>query len=398
MSITAYTGADIFDGTTRHTDAALLVQDGQIAGIGDVPTGATIHTLSGGVIAPGFVDLQVNGGGGVMFNDDQSVATLRTIAQAHASLGSTALLPTLITDTPTRLAAAIDAVEQAIELGIAGIIGMHVEGPHLSVARKGAHDPDLIRPMQDADLALLLDAAARLPHLMVTVAPESVTPAQIKTLTGAGVIISLGHTDVPYETCKIAVDAGATCATHLFNAMSQFTGREPGLVGTALETGTLNAGLIADGIHVSAASIRVAISAKQGPGAIFLVTDAMSSVGSDITEFTLNGRRIYRRDGRLTLEDGTLAGADLDMPTALRFMVEEVGVPVDEALAMASTAPAHVIGAAPFGGLTTGGPASFVHLDAALELRNVWQNGEVLRRLTAAPERFDPVGQSGKPA
>ncbi len=386
MSITAYTGADIFDGTTRHSDAALLVRDGQIAGIGDVPTGATIHALSGGLIAPGFVDLQVNGGGGVMFNDDQSVATLKTIAQAHASLGTTALLPTLITDTPARLAAAIDAVEQAIDLGVAGIIGMHVEGPHLSVARKGAHDPDLIRPMQDADLALLLNAATRLPHLMVTVAPENVTPAQIKTLTGAGVIISLGHTDAPYVMCKAAADAGASCATHLFNAMSQFTGREPGLVGAALESGALSAGLIADGIHVSAASIRVALNAKQGPGAVFLVTDAMATAGSDITEFSLNGRTIYRRDGRLTLSDGTLAGADLDMPTALRFMVDVVGVPVDEALGMATTVPAHVIGAAPFGRLTTGGPASFVHLDAALELQNVWQNGEVLRRLTASPQ------------
>ncbi len=385
MSITAYTGADIFDGTTRHTGMALLVQDGMVAGIGAVPAGATIHALSGGLIAPGFVDLQVNGGGGVMFNDDQSVATLKTIAQAHASLGTTALLPTLITDTPARLAAAIDAVEQAIDLDIAGIIGMHVEGPHLSVARKGAHDPDLIRPMRDADLALLLDAATRLPHLMVTVAPENVTLAQIETLTGAGVIISLGHTDASYVMCKAAAEAGATCATHLFNAMSQMTGREPGLVGATLETGTLNAGLIADGIHVSATSIRVALNAKQGPGAVFLITDAMATVGSDITEFTLNGRTIYRRDGRLTLEDGTLAGADLDMPTALRFMVDTVGVPVDAALAMATAAPAHVIGAAPFGGLTMGGAASFVHLDAALELQNVWQNGEVLRRLTASP-------------
>jgi len=386
MSITAYTGADVFDGTTRHTGAALLVQDGQIEGIGDVPAGATIHALSGGLIAPGFVDLQVNGGGGVMFNDDQSVATLTTIAQAHASLGTTALLPTLITDTPARVAAAIDAVEQAIDLGVAGIIGMHIEGPHLSVARKGAHDPDLIRPMQDADLALLLDAATRLPHLMVTVAPESVTPAQIKTLTDAGVIISLGHTDAPYAKCEAAAKAGASCATHLFNAMSQLTGREPGLVGTVLESGTLNAGLIADGIHVSAASIRVALRAKQGTGAVFLITDAMATVGSDITEFTLNGRTIYRREGRLTLSDGTLAGADLDMPTALRFMVNTVGVPEDQALAMATSVPAHVIGAAPFGGLTTGGPASFVHLDAALELQSVWQNGEVLRRLTASPQ------------
>lgn len=378
MTILAYTGADIFDGTNRHSGQALLVQRGVIIGIGEVPDGAEIHVLKGGVIAPGFVDLQVNGGGGVLFNDDQSVATLKTIAQAHARLGTTAFLPTLITDTPARVAAAIDAVEQAIDQGVAGIIGLHIEGPHLSVARKGAHDENLIRPMQNEDLARLIKAAERLPHLMVTVAPESVTAPQIAALVKAGVVISLGHTDASYQTCKAASEAGASCVTHLFNAMSQLSGRAPGLVGTALETGTLHAGLIADGIHVSPDSIRIALRAKQGPGAVFLVTDAMSTVGSDITEFSLNGRMIYRRDGRLTLKDGTLAGADLDMPTALRFMVKTVGVTPNEALRMATKAPAQVIGGS-FGSLTSGAPASFVHLDAKLKVQNVWQSGVMVR-------------------
>lgn len=375
MSITAYIGAAVFDGATRHFDTALLVEGGHVAGIGDVPAGATIRTLPSGTITPGFVDLQVNGGGGVLFNDDPSVATLTTIAQAHGRLGTTALLPTLITDTPAQVSAAIDAVEQAIAASVAGIVGLHIEGPHLSIARKGAHDPALIRPMQCGDLALLLDAATRLPHLMVTVAPENVSPAQIKTLTDAGIVISLGHTNASFTDCKAAAEHGATCATHLFNAMSQLTGREPGLVGAALEMATLHAGLIADGIHVSAASIRVALRAKQGPGAVFLITDAMSTVGADITEFTLNGRKILRRDNRLTLEDGTLAGADLDMPTALRFMVDEVGLTPDAALGMATTGPARVIGAASVGMLAAGMPADFVHLDDKLNLKNVWQGG-----------------------
>ena len=378
MSLTAYTGAAIFDGETRHTDAALLIKSGCIAGIGPAPDAADVVLLKGGTIAPGFVDLQVNGGGGVLFNDAPSVSTLTTIAQAHARLGTTALLTTLITDTPAQVAAAIDAVEQAIAAGVAGIIGLHIEGPHLSIARKGAHDPALIRPMQDTDLALLLNAATRLPHLMVTVAPENVTPSQIKTLTDAGITISLGHTDASYTECKVAADHGATCATHLFNAMSQLTGREPGLVGAALETGNLHAGLIADGIHVSAASIRIALDAKQGPASVFLVTDAMSTVGSDITEFTLNGRTIYRRDGRLTLSDGTLAGADLDIPTALQFMVKGVGAPVDAALRMATTAPAQVIGTKTAGRLAVGMAADFVHLDDGLELTSVWRGGRKL--------------------
>ncbi len=388
MSVTAYTGADIFDGINRHKDAALLVDGDSFAGIlsiTDIPADAEIHPLPGGTIAPGFVDLQVNGGGGVLFNSAQTVETLRTIAQAHARCGTTSLLPTLITDTPEHVRAAIDAVEQAIATHVPGIIGLHIEGPHLSVARKGAHNPDLIRKMEPADMALLLNAVKRLPILLVTVAPESVTPEQITTLTDAGVHISLGHSDAPYDVCKTAAAHGATCATHLFNAMSQFTGREPGLVGAALDTPTLHAGLIADGIHVCAASIRTALAAKQGPAAVFLVTDAMSTVGSDITEFTLDGRTIYRRDGRLTLADGTLAGADLNMPTALRFMTSKVGVSPDEALRMATSKPAKMLQNMQVGQLVSDGVANFVHLDDDLYLTAVWQNGAPVSDVISKP-------------
>ncbi len=388
MTLTAYTGADVFDGHIRHRNSALLVDGDRIGGIvleGDIPANADIHPMPGGTIAPGFVDLQVNGGGGVLFNDAQWVGTLRTIAQAHARCGTTSLLPTLITDTPEHVRAAIDAVEQAIAAHVPGIIGLHIEGPHLSVARKGAHNPALIRKMEPADMALLLDAVKRLPALLVTVAPENVTPQQIKTLTDAGVLISLGHTDAPYDDCKTAAAHGATCATHLFNAMSQFTGREPGLVGAALDTPTLHAGLIADGIHVCAASIRTALAAKQGPAAVFLVTDAMSTVGSDITEFTLDGRTIYRRDGRLTLADGTLAGADLDMPTALRFITSKVGLSPDEALRMATSKPAEMLQNAQVGQLVADSPANFIHLDDDLHLTAVWQNGAPVSDVISKP-------------
>lgn len=381
MSMIAYIADEIFDGKRCHYGAALLVEDGQIDGIipvDQIPVSAKQHSLNSGTIVPGFVDLQINGGGGVMFNDDPSVEALKTISAAHAQLGTTAMLPTLITDTSAHTLAAIDAVEQAISQGVAGIIGLHLEGPHLSVARKGAHDPSLIRPMQTEDLNLLLAAAKRLPYLMMTVAPENTTAEQIKVLTDAGVIISLGHTDASYQDCKIAADHGASCATHLFNAMSQFTGREPGLVGAALDTPDMHAGLIADGIHVSPASIRTALAAKQGPAAIFLVTDAMATVGSDMTEFTLNGRTIYRRDRCLRLADGTLAGADLDIPTALQFMCGEVGASRDKAIAMATSGPAAVLKTDQVGYLTKGMSASFVHLDDDLNLKSVWQNGAVL--------------------
>ena len=368
MTRRALTGADIFDGTTLHRDMALLLDGPLFAGLvpaDAVPAGYLPERRAGGTLLPGFVDLQVNGGGGVMFNDDTTAAGVAAIAAAHATTGTRALLPTLITDTPDRSRAAVDAVETAIAHGVPGVIGLHLEGPHLSVARKGAHDPDLIRPLEDADVDFLTDAARRLPNLMVTVAPESATPERIADLAGAGVIVALGHSDCDYDTACRAFAAGATGVTHLFNAMSQISGRQPGLVGAALDTGSVSAGLIADGIHVHPASMRAALAAKSGPGAIFLVTDAMSTVGSDITEFTLNGRRVLRRDGRLTLEDGTLAGADLDMPTALHVLTERVGLGAAQAMRMATSAPAAVLrNPGSVGHLVEGQPAEVIHLGA----------------------------------
>jgi N-acetylglucosamine-6-phosphate deacetylase len=363
MTRIAHTGAALFDGTALHSGQALITEDGIVVGIGAPGPGDTVRPLPGGTLLPGFVDLQVNGGGGVMFNDAPTVATLATMARAHADLGTRALLPTLITDTPAMTAAAIDAVAAAMAQGIPGIVGIHLEGPHLSVARKGAHDPALIRPMADTDLALLCAAARRIPHLMVTVAPESVTPEQIADLTGAGILVSLGHSDCGLDAARAAFAAGAVCVTHLFNAMSQLGNREPGLVGAALEAGAVSAGLIADGIHVHPASIRAALRAKQGPGRVFLVTDAMATAGSDIDGFTLNGRWIRRHDGRLTLQDGTLAGADLDFATAIGVLCGPVGLDRAAALAMATSVPADLLGAG--GGLgrfVPGQPARAIHL------------------------------------
>jgi len=373
----AYLGADIFDGAARIGGQALLVEDGCVLAIvheDAVPDTATVTRLNGGLICPGFVDLQVNGGGGVMFNDDPSADVLRVMARAHAGLGATAILPTLITDTPAHTRAAVAAVEAAVAQAVPGILGLHLEGPHLSVARKGAHDAGLIRAMGADDLALLCDAAARLPVLKVTLAPENVTPEQIATLVAAGVVVSLGHSDAGFGTCMAAAEAGASCVTHLFNAMSQLGNREPGLVGAALTCGGLSAGLIADGIHVHPASIRTAMAAKAGPGQVFLVSDAMSVAGSEQTEFTLNGRLIRREAGRLTLKDGTLAGADLDQLTAVRNLVGWGITDEARALAMATSIPADLIGTAGYGRLTPGGPADFLHLVGSGPPA-VWQAG-----------------------
>src|SRR5690606_32215639 len=196
---------------------------------------------------------------------------------------------------------------------VPGFLGLHLEGPHLSLARKGAHDPALIRPLTPADEEALIWARATLPVLLPTVAPESARPLQGAATVEAGVVVIVGHTDTSYAVARTYGDSGASVVTHIFNAMSQLGSREPGLVGAAIEAGGLHAGLIADGVHVDPATIRIALRAKQGPGRIFLVTDAMAPLGTDMDSFTLNGRNIYRRDGSLRLADGTLAGADLDM-------------------------------------------------------------------------------------
>ncbi len=379
MSVTtAYTGARIFDGEAWHEDKALLVVDGTVLGIsGTPPAGAQTVALDGGLLVPGFVDLQVNGGGGILLNEQPTLEGIRTICAAPAPFGTTALLPTLITDTPEITARAIAAGIEAAARKVPGFLGLHLEGPHLSIARKGAHDPALIRPMDAADLANLVEAARSLPVLISTVAAETVTPQQVAALAGAGIIVSVGHSEAGMSTVRAAAAAGATMVTHLYNAMSQLTNREPGVVGAALSDGRLHAGLIADGIHVAPEAIGIALRAKTGPGRIFLVTDAMSVTGTDLESFTLNRRTIYRKNGALRLADGTLAGADLKMIDAIVFMHRTIGLPLEEALRMATVYPAEAVGqGAHHGHLNPGAQASFVHLSSDLAVRATWITGE----------------------
>ncbi|WP_218967753.1 N-acetylglucosamine-6-phosphate deacetylase [Puniceibacterium antarcticum] len=376
----ALTGAAVFDGDSLRDGVAVLLNGVRIEAVlpedqlaRDVPR----MTLDGGTLCPGFVDLQVNGGGGVLFNDGPDVATLARMAQAHAGLGATTILPTLITDTPDKTAAAIDAVAGALAQNMPGIGGLHLEGPHLALTRKGAHDPARIRPMQPDDLALLLDAARRLPVLIVTLAPESVTDAQIAALAQAGVVVSLGHSDCSFDQAQTAFAAGAQMVTHLFNAMSPLGHRAPGLVGAALTAKGVASGVIADLVHVQAASLQVALAADAARGGLFLVSDAMAPAGSDMTTFTLTGQQVLRAQGTLRLADGTLAGADLDLARALRNLLA-LGVPLVQALTMATRRPAQAAGLTGAGTLHAGCAADILHLNDRLELQAVWQRGRVI--------------------
>ena len=378
MTTQILSGAQVFDGEQLLDNHVVLISSGTITSV--QPDASSLKgsrvALQGGILAPALLDLQVNGGAGLMVDGGTDLAVLRRICAAHLRLGSAGILPTLITDTPDATARVIAAGIAATRARIPGFLGLHLEGPHLDPRRKGAHDPQLIRPMTAEDVARLCDAARTLQALMVTLAPENASIEQIATLAGAGVVVSLGHTDCSYETARAAMAAGARCATHLFNAMSQLGNRAPGLVGAVLQ-GNSVAGLIADGIHVSAATLRIALAAKAG--GLFLVSDCMAFAGSDLQQIVLNGRIISRNAGRLTLPDGTLAGADLTLPQALKTMVKTVGTGPARALAMATSIPAVVIsGAHAYGHLAPGRAAHLIHLDTDWRLAAVWHAGERL--------------------
>jgi N-acetylglucosamine-6-phosphate deacetylase len=371
MSATVFTGARVFDGDRVLSDVGLSVVDGRVS----EATLGPEKQLDGGYILPGLLDLQVNGGGGHQFSGLTTAADIAAVCETHARLGSTGILPTLITDTVGATASFVDAGLNAARSGCTGFLGLHLEGPHLDPRRKGAHDPQLIRPMTESDLNRLCIAAKALPALMLTVAPEAATPAQIAALTSAGAVVSLGHSDCSHQMAVEAMRAGASCITHLFNAMSQLANREAGLVGAAL-TGTVYCGLIADGIHVAPATMQVAMAAR--PDGLFLVSDCMALAGTDATELTLGGRRILRQGGRLTLEDGTLAGADLTMPQAIATLIRQVGVRPETAFAMATSRPAACLRKAVLGHLRPGDPADFIHLGPEFDLRGVWRSGQQL--------------------
>lgn len=377
---TAHICREVFDGESLRQDAAVLVADGKVTGIcgrSEVPHGYKPENAGEGILSAGFVDLQVNGGGGLMLGDAETLEDIEQICAAHLPLGTTALTPTLITDTAQTTRKVVELAIQAWSARVPGFHGLHLEGPHLFAGRKGAHDADLIRPMTAEDLELYISAARTLPSLMVTIAPETVTENQVRDMSEAGIHVSLGHSGASYRACRQIAEAGANCVTHLFNAMSPLQHREPGLVGAALDLGDLNAGLIADGVHVDPVAIKVALKSKSGPGRLFLVTDAMSQTGTDVTSFTLGGREIFRRNGTLTLADGTLAGADIDMPASVRFLVEQVGLDPQTALKMATSIPADVIGQ-PLGRLQEDKAADLVLLGKDFSVERVWLAGKAL--------------------
>jgi N-acetylglucosamine-6-phosphate deacetylase len=322
---------------------------------------------------PGFIDCQVNGGGGVLFNDDPSVESIRRIGAAHRRFGTTGFLPTLISDDLSVIARAIGAVREAIAAHVPGVIGVHIEGPFINAIRKGAHDPAKFRDLDAQGVALL--SSLGVGRTLVTVAPELATPATLRTLASAGVVISAGHTNGTFEEVANAFAHGVSGVTHLFNAMSPLTNREPGAVGAALNDPDCWCGLIVDGRHVHPAALQIALRCKR-PDRFMLVTDAMPSVGSPESSFMLQGKRIEVRDGVCVDEHGTLSGSAIDMASAVRNCVDLLGLPLEQAARMASTYPAEFLGlGGEMGRIAPGYRANLVLVDDKVNVLGTWIEG-----------------------
>jgi N-acetylglucosamine-6-phosphate deacetylase len=373
----ALAGAKVFDGEKLHDGLAVVVVGNRIADV--VPAGQLAETierriLRGGILAPGFIDVQVNGGGGALLNGHPSLETVRRIAGSHRAFGTTGMLPTVITDAPHVLAEAISAVRAALAAKVPGVAGIHIEGPFLDVNRKGAHDAQHIRTMTQADADMI--AGADCGTAMLTVAPNRVKPELIEFLARHGVLVSLGHSDATLAEVQQALDAGACAFTHVFNAMSQMTGREPGMVGAALSDPQSFCGLIADGLHVHDSAMKVAITAKTADR-IMLISDAMPAAAGGPEVFELQGRAVHRTNGRLVLADGTLAGSNLTMNEAVRHCVMKLHVNIADALRMASLTPAKFIKRDnELGRIKTGFLASLVHLTDSFDVTQAWIEGK----------------------
>ncbi len=380
MTRSALVGARILAGSAFVEGHALVINGARIESVTpekDIPAACERIALGGGDLLPGFIDAQVNGGGGVLFNDTPTVEGIRSIGAAHRRFGTTGFLPTLISDDLAVMEGAIEAVAQAIAQGAPGVLGIHLEGPFLNPARAGIHDRAYIRKIADADLDRL--TRLRGGRTVVTLAPECVPPETIRKLTAKGVIVCAGHSAATYDETRTALGEGLRGFTHLFNAMTPFTSREPGMVGAALADDRSFCGLIADMHHVHPASIAVAMRAKPADR-FFLVTDAMPTVGWTQSTFMLGNTAVTAKDGRLTGPDGTLAGAHLDMARAVRNMIGEAGVSPARAVMMASAAPAAFLGMSETRGrIAPGLAADLVHVNRAsgdgMDVLATWIDG-----------------------
>ncbi len=360
--------ASLFDGDKISYRKIIRINNGCVDSIESL---AENEKCLSGMLVPGFIDLQVNGGGGALFNHSPDVETLVAIGAAHQKFGTTGWLPTLVTDNIEKMQRAADAIRDARCVKNTGILGIHFEGPHLSIAKKGIHSAELIRTLGEKEKQLF--TRQDLGKVVVTLAPEKVAPELITELIHSGVLVCLGHSNADFETTQKALNAGASGFTHLFNAMSQFTSREPGMVGAALLDTQSYAGIILDGIHVHPSSVKLAFAQKKN---MMLVTDAMPLVGSDQTSFEFFGHLVQREGNKLTDRNGNLAGSMLDMNSAVNNSVNMLGIEKTKAINFASKNPARFLGLQNrYGYIKEGFNASILLLDEKGAIQSSWIDG-----------------------
>lgn len=377
-NILYFTNGKILIGDNFVNSSAFKILNGRFTEIEtNIPQGAKVTDLKGGYLIPGFIDVQVNGGGGVLFNDEISIAGLSAIAQAHLQYGATSIMPTLISSDIATIKKAIKVVDEAIEMKIPGIVGIHIEGPFISKSKKGIHDEKVFQSINKE----AKDALKTLKHgkMLLTIAPEVNQIEDISELHDAGIILSAGHSNANYEQAKAGFEAGISGVTHLYNAMSPLMHRDPGLVGASIENKDIYIGIILDGHHVHEAAAKIAMRAH-GTQNFMLVTDAMPSVGSKDKSFTLCGKEIKVENGICMDENGTLAGSDLNMAAALKFAILNIEIDEVEAIKMATYYPAKFLGLSDeIGQIKPGNAADFIIIDKKFEISAIYRGGTPAR-------------------
>lgn len=374
MSSRIFHGADIFTGETILEKHAIIVDNGYVQSIKPVNEinlkGFDNVDLHKGLLAPGFVDIQVNGGGDCLFNDETNIDGLIKITRAHRQLGCTAILPTIISDTNEVMHAASKAINQALTENLPGILGIHFEGPAFSGDRNGAHQPQNIRSIGAEEQSII--CAIKDGITLLTFSPDQIPPSQIKDLCEQGILLSIGHSSASYEECLAAIKAGANSFTHLFNAMTAISARSPGPALAALDTDQSYCGIICDGHHVHPSLIKLALD-KKPKGKLLLVSDAMPVVGGEKNYFDLYNERLKLQNGKLINQQNRLAGAAIGLIDAVRYMVNNIDCELEEALKMASVYPAQFLGLEKtHGSIKPGSRADFVHLSDTLTVENTW--------------------------
>ncbi|WP_371194794.1 N-acetylglucosamine-6-phosphate deacetylase [Glaciecola sp. SC05] len=373
----ALVNCDVFTGSEFLTNNAVLISDGKITGLPEldkVPDNAEIIDLGGNTIAPGFIDVQVNGGGGLLFNDSPTVETIQTIVQAHRNFGTTNLLPTFITGSYEGMCNAQRSVNECIENGLHEILGIHFEGPCLAEGKAGVHDKNFIRKSHARELDLLVSKSSG--KKLFTLSPDQISGEEVRYLASKGVKLSLGHTNAGFSDCEEAVENGVTGVTHLYNAMSQLLSREPGVVGAAFVIEKLKSGIIVDGFHCDFNAVKIAWNAVK-KGNLFLVTDAMPPVGAMDSSFILGPYEISVQNGKCVTSDGVLGGSALDMASAVRNCIQKVGIPKSEALKMASLYPATFLGLEQeYGSIQVGRQANLVVINNQIIVKGTFVAGD----------------------